>query len=657
MPDHKWITIELLDDMDAEAEGHPSRLTYLKNVKRGWKWYKKRGGLAPMGEFDDEEIDPRHATSRDNVIKEAVDELGGLFLKNNPIVRTYPQPGHPEDGKLADDMDAIRLATWRDVGVPAVLASMLKESMIAGLSTGKVYWDYSNKIKNNKGEVAIVKLSPKDVFFDPFATNDHRALDCRYIIHRTKQPIAILLQRYGDDAAVALGLRDSRGRAAKYSRIVGRYLNMSREKLVRYLLGPGAVADGEQVDDSEEVREYWIFPITSGESDLVLGKKIEDDGYPFGVVVTRILDHIVKVKANPFSSVKKRSTRTEEGFKTETLRIGSQRHPFVPMYWARDADEDSNNTIYECMGIVEPMIPMQSSIDRLRRNIEINARTLANPGGLVNEDAFEFPMEQMTMGPSELMAVKDGFSFDEALRLHDGKQLPQYVFELLVHTEANIKQRIGIRPGVTSLSPLPGGTSHTPAMTIGALQQAAFTPLWPYVKEVDMTVHDISVLMDGLIQQFYTEGRFVDVSSEGSRRYVEWTNKHITANFRREVVAGTTTPIHDIERGQKLAEIASVTNEALLSNNPDLVQSTVYYLRNLRNPDAYDWMQLLEEKLESLKQQAQEMQQIGLQGLQQQALPQEGQEADFSDEEVSGLESFSEETGMTPEQILMSLEQ
>jgi len=53
MPDNSWITVKLLEDMKNESEKYPSRVSYLKALKRGWQWYRKPGGIIPTDDFDD----------------------------------------------------------------------------------------------------------------------------------------------------------------------------------------------------------------------------------------------------------------------------------------------------------------------------------------------------------------------------------------------------------------------------------------------------------------------------------------------------------------------------------------------------------------------------------------------------------------------------
>lgn len=664
MPDDSWITIEYLGMLKQESENHISRTNYLTRARRGWQWYKKRAGLAPIEEFDDEEVPAHHATSRDNVIKEAVDEYLSIALKNDPIVRRYPH--YPGDADLVDDIDKASLAAWRQARIRQVLATMQKEALIAGLSVGKVYWDIHRK------RIAMEKINPDSLFIDPFANNDLRLTDVRYIIQKTRQRIDVVLRRYGVEAEIALGLRDAKGRTpkqkSKFSQVLARFANMPKEVLNRMVTGGGQNNSEEIADAFLDVYEFWIFPVVPNDVRLVSGDtKLDDAGYPYGVVVTTIEDRIVKTRANPYVKNATRITMDDRGLpKSERIKIGPMRHPYCPLFWDRVSDDDGNNRIYDCMGMVEQMIPMQFQLDAIRRNVSVHVRTTANPWGLIDQDMLDIPAEEITQRPGELIPAKNlgirGIS--DAIYINNGAQMPNEVFAWMDRMAPEMKQRVGLRAGVTGGFPQPG-TSHTPAMTIGALQEAAFTPLYEHINELSETIKDISVLMDGLMQMFYTVGDYMNVSEQGAQRFVQWSQRHVVANFRREVVAAATTSMFDMDKHNRLAEIAAVTNEALLQQNPQLIQSTIYLLVNMDYPWAFDWVQLLQQELQRLQQQQQELQQLGALGLMQGqgAIP-EGQpqalppgEDGIDDDELAGLEELEGLTGVSAEELMMALEQ
>ena len=659
MPDDSWITPEYLGTLMQESKSHFTRNNYLAKARIGWRWYKKQVGIIPTDDFDDEEVDSRHATSRDNIIKETVDEGLSLFLKNDPVVRLYPH--FPEDADLVDDIDRAILSAWRNEGARSVTSSALRESMIGGMSVVKVYWDVKKKA------IAFFKPAPGDIFIDPFSNSDKRLTDCRYIIHRTRQRIDVVLQRYGQEAEIALGLRSPKGRKsqpATFSQLMSRFASMSKEILNRQIpAGSGGNSD-EIADPFIDVLEYWIFPVVPNDVGLVSGDgSLDDAGYPHGVVVTVIEDRIVKTKKNPFAGKAKRNVFDEAGLpETKSVDIGSLRHPFAVFYWDRLSDHEGNNRVYNCMGIVEQMIPMQFNIDAIRRQIYINAKTTANPGGIVVGDSLNTPLSEITLAPGELLDAKDvGQPLSQIMQRFEGQNLPSYIFEMIAADGQNVKQRVGFRPTQGTR-----GTSHTPALTIGAVQDEDFGPLWEHVKELGLALEDMNILMGGLMQQFYKVGDFLDVSEQGETRKVEWTQRHITANFRREVVAAATTSFFDLDKANRLSQVAAAANEAMLSENTDLIQSTITLLVNMGYPDAFDWIQQLREKMQRLQQQEQEVQALGLAELAQQAgaggipqgaaQPQAGSE-EFSDEELGGLDALMQATGMSEVELIEALEQ
>jgi len=163
-------------------------------------------------------------------------------------------------------------------------------------------------------------------------------------------------------------------------------------------------------------------------------------------------------------------------------------------------------------------------------------------------------------------------------------------------------------------------------------------------------------LYDGLIQQKYKPGRYVAKSRNGAERYVEWTSRHITANFRREVVAGATTPLYDFDKQQRLTAMKMLVDEAMMSGDPRMIRSAIIHLENMDDPWRWDYVELLKKELEKAELMEQQTQGLGLDMMAQgqpQGLPQSGGEP----LDYSGIEALAEETGETAVEILMRIEQ
>ncbi len=230
--------------------------------------------------------------------------------------------------------------------------------------------------------------------------------------------------------------------------------------------------------------------------------------------------------------------------------------------------------------------------------------------------------------------------------------------------EQAIKQIGGIRPGLIGLFPQGGGTSHTPAATIGTLQEAAFGPLWRYVDELGTALVDIATLMDGVIQLKMKPGQYMATSRRGRQFWLEWTGEHAAAQFQRQVVAGATTPVYDLEKEQREAFIMQLVEKAMLANDPRIVRLYLIYVRSLYNfPWAEQYEQELQAELSRLENLSQGLQGVGAQemmnqlqgrvgqGQGQQALPAAGEGTSLDEE---GFNALLGAMNATPEQLGLS---
>lgn len=610
MPDDDFITVEMLERILDEGELHPSRDAYLNHVRRGSLYYDAtEKWWIPTDDFEDMEVPDEQPTSRENVIYDTVNEVNSLLLKNRPTVRTHPV-GHPELSDLSDDMDKVLLAAWKNSFTRHVVRSMQKESCICGLSVGKVGWNPAAQ-RTGDGEVMIVKRAPAMCILDPFASNALRGTDCRYIVDITKQTPEAIFYRYGTDGAAALGLRDVRGRKGSFSS----FIKLLERKVVGIVTGESSEEE-EKVDRRVDVYEFWLFPVPGRESELAIGEMVKEAKYPYGLVATMINNEIVRVMANPFA--KRKSVMVGEGIeaKKETIEVGHKLHPFVLLYWSREADSEGQNGIYSCKGMVQQQLPLQFDVNRLSRAIMQNATTSANPGVDLIADALEIPSDRITMPPGGILRINPKYvgRIDDVIRWHEGQQLPEYVYRFMMDKREGIKLAGGLKPGMVGLSPT--GTSHTPEGTIFGMQQASFSRMWSPTDELDAALKDVAYRYLGLIQQYYKPGRWIDVSGRGESQYVEFQSKHIATQFSLEVVSGTTTPLYDVQKDTKLADIKDRVDAALATQNPDILESTRIYLVELDYPPAYSWVQLLERIIQRLTQEQAELQQLGATGLQ-----------------------------------------
>jgi hypothetical protein len=656
-PIPKWLDYAWLISLKSEAEEHLSRIHYLRTQERHYGAYEGSNLVVPVAEFDDMEISESHAVARYNKIKEVVDKVCSIFMKNNPVVRTWPNNAQSEqDGELSDDMDALRLDAWETSAAQFVIRNMLQESLITGLSIGKVYWNALDRSFDNNGSIAIEKLSPGSVLLDPWASNEHRGGDAGFAFHFTEAPIGLLSAKYGNKADKALGIAAKRGRQARKSG-AGAIFDRTKELLLRGASSSGPDATLHSTHSTRRgyaaVTEVWLFPQTIQATNLVSGEKITDDKYKHGMVVTVIEDEIVWVKKNPFVATRRVQATDDLGLPvSKSVEVGHRRHPFLALYWSRTADRigHGRHGFYDCMGAVESMIPIQNNINALRRIISINARTIANPSMAVNEDALRSAVTNLMNLPSQIHLINQHYSAEEALKILPGAQLPEFVFQMLASELQNIEAVVGLEPGVVGLFPGAGGTSHAPGITIGAVQEAAFGPLWLKVAELAATLLDASILFDGLIQQKYKPSRYMTVSNFGVPRQVQLTDRHITANFRRGIIQGATTPLADIDKQERVNAVVAIATNAIASQNPAIMQLGIAHIQALDFPWAHQFQQILEGELQKTLQIQQGVAGVGATALASQAqqpLQMPGGQAP----EQAAIAELSNLTGLDPADI------
>lgn len=644
----KWLTMELFHRSKTAAESDPSYQKYIRNAVRFQRWYLGEIMLAPTSDFDDMEVDEENAVARRNLIQEGLNDLNSMLIKNRPIVRRWPY--HIEDAGLSDDMDAMHLAEWKESNGQSVLRSLLQDAQITGLGIAKVMWDPLMNRKNKGGGILFQVLPPGSVLVDPAATNLHRMMDASFIMHHTRQRPRDLIMRYGQEAEVAFGLRSS---VTKTDAINPRMLNMSDEELLANI---GDTRGKDSVDPRVDVYEWWVFPEQTRTALLSLGMEIKPDSvYPYGLVATVCRDHFLRVMPNPFMSRRRVKLVNEEGVPTERVReIGHKRHPYVPLWWNRIGDSSLRRGFWDCMGMVEAMVSMQFNINALRRNIAINARTIANPPTAINSDAIDMPASSIKMGPSEIIPISPNYTPADAIQILKPGEMPAYVFQMLLNDMVGIKETSGLKPGAAGLFPQPGGgTSHTPAQTIGALQESAWVSLWMFVDEITDGLLDLSVLFDGIIQQKFKSDVYVATTRAGNQRYVEWNARHITAEFRREVVSAATTPIFDMERENKAARMEQITATGLSSGDPMMMRMAVITLEILRDPWAYQYIQLLNEAIQNAQNVQEQMQQLGAAALGQ------GQGVAGAPEggnQETGLAELAAELGISEQELLANVQ-
>ena len=656
----KWLTPEFVNGMIQESQNHSSRVAYIASKTLCWKHYNATSQwLSPDGEFaivDSSLEDSPHPIAFENRIKKTVDDQTSVLLMNRPIVHHQPFSEKPQDADLADHMDLMLSGLWEADGanVGNVMYTLLQEANICGLSVGKVVWDPYNRYKGKEGEISVFKVVPNDLFLDPYATNDHRGLDCRYKIHRLWMTPEYIISKYGSDGEIALGLRSKVGRKTEGHKYGGWaiYAGMTTQEL-HSGVPSGEEKEGGTVDPRIAVYEVWLKPTQNFDPEKLAGEKYEGVDLSYGVVVTMINNYIVRVIPNPYAEYKTIAELDPQTGMSVSKRklLGSLLDPFVFIYHQTTSDHEGRNLIYMAHGMVEQMIPVQTGYNSIMTNIAINARSVANPATAVMEDALvNKDPNDITGQPSEIHVISSRYSMGgpaTAIQTLQAGQMPSYVQSLALDYRNSIQELGGIHPEMTGQAPQ--GTSHLPGVALAGLQSAAFTPLRTPIEQLDLCIYDLACRCDGLMQQKYKVGRHVPVSNQGQLRYLQWQMAYSSTQFIRRVVSGSTTPIADIDRINTQTQVLGLVTQALASQTPQVMKATAIMLINLKNPYLYDHIQLLETEIAKMEAQQQGLEQLGMSQISGQLQGQEQPQG-------GGIEEFAQMLGISPDDMMNSVD-
>jgi hypothetical protein len=643
-PKNEWIQEELLSNYLAEVESDAMRSLYLKEGKSCQRYYNTtKEWWIPT---DDDDVDyasmlqeQKIPASTENHVKRSVDDILSLSFKNDPEVRHHPQQDRPEDSELSDDMDALLRMAWKKATVRPSMLSWGLQTIIWGLSSVKTLYNFADKT-SGRGDVSVINKSPYDVMYDPLASNSNRALDCRYIIDRSWMSPETVARRLGQEGMDAAAIDASKW----FDKLVDK---IPIDRLKKMIIVSKNRKKGE--DYPIEVLEYWLFPTSKYDNAIIGGQDIEEDDYPYGVIATMINSKIVDIKGNPFAKKDRRAKQDRLG--TEPIVRGHCRHPFVPMWWLRCHNIDGYNSFYMTRGAVSAMKPAQISLNGLLNSSEIIARTNANPYTIMRKGATDINLENIGRRPGEVIVLNEqteGESIDNLIRFGSGQQMSPDI-PILIERKTRIIQRLGgISEGMTGQ--YPGGTSHTTAGGTFSLQEASFTPMWTPTKEFDDAIKDLAELIMGNIQQFYEPGRYVDIDINGEQVAIELKEAHLKTQFQRVVISGATTPMYDVDRDPRMANIKLMVDNAIMQSiqarDVSPMETCVIYLESIKYPPALRYIQLLKKKIDELSQQNQVMDQattqagaVGLADQLQQA--QAAQEQPSTEEAPNELEDIA----------------
>ncbi len=594
MKDHSKITVKdfeaMLEQADEAREVWLQKAEYNQSVlyHQPHQWVPGSG----------DELSTQHPESVENVIKPMLRDIASLLLKNDPLARIYPQKPVDEGGysnfQLADDMQKHFLSAWQTSEAKYVVRRCLQESLITGLSHIEIGWDTSQIDLYGQGRISARHIARQDIWVDPTQPE----LGDSYVIHRTWHPEDELIRMFGKDVKSAVRER----------------------KRSSYVIGEiGERNSGDSwLADSTILPSYWhrtddnLYPLYTlwlprqSPSPLPLDDDPENVGNPWrwGSKSVFLRGKKLNTKPNPFVKKWKSPNPQLEGSGVSGHIVGHRGMPYVSLKIFEEMDNTGRYGYYNVEGIAELLEQSQWDLNDIRRILMAIARRAMNPVIIARENSIKGALDMNLSWTSGRLILVDRNSMD----MPQPVEVPTvpFVSDLYERTKQYMRDASGLKEWTTGLKPR--GTSHTEAEAIMLGQEAGFVSLWALVHAIDKTILNMTDKILGLMQQLYKPGRYSAVNMNGSIVHSEWQERDISTEFRTEVVSAMTTPLRDMDRQNMATNIFSLVTATLA--NPTLLhlQNLKLYMKALNEPIAYEWMQLIDEMIQTMQQQSPQQQ-------------------------------------------------
>lgn len=637
-----------------ESETSDARKAFIDRSKKFWKLYRQEEWWIPSEEADAYEGD--RPVSIENILFPTVETLVSVFLKNVPTVQI--EPFKPSDYDLTHEQNKHITYAMRESGFIPKLRDGSRNCWITGMQLYQTGWDASKTAVYGNGECNFQAMPHEDVFLDPLpGLSDVQ--QSRYVIFRYWRPIDMLLEKFGDAAAEVLGFRKRRGRPGGR----GRYI-ISDEEASAILGGNRTTNDDEDWPSIYDPRgellplyECWFRstdPRDTGDS--VTNEALTTSRFKVAYLLNGSI--VREAKPNPFRKYKRAERVVDEDIgPRRRIPIGHGEVPLIRQVAYAVKDEHGRDGLYQAMGVLEQLEALQWDINDLSRQMMINARTIANPPVIVNQDDLVYPNvgEQVTLYPGAKFVVSGNRPISETIRIENPGSIP--AFTQYLHQQKHLlkTQISGVKEFVAG--DLHKGTSHTTAEGTSLVSEASFSMMWTLIQNMELAMEGVVRHFSGLMQLFYRPGRYTNLSMNGEAVFTEWTSRNAQGEFDYTVISGTSTPLQDVERIRHLTFALQVVQPVLENPTPDNIRIALMTLESSNLPWTYEFVQYLRKRLEEVEQQEQLAQQSEL--LLAAALVSggggplgPGQPAE--DEGTEGVALLAQELGTTPDALIQS---
>jgi len=447
--------------------------------------------------------------SRDieNYTYSLVEQQSALLTDARPSVDIVPRGDEGDEG-VARILSQVHRFIWDDKGLSTVLDRCAQDMVRLGLGVEKNTFDPA--AEGGRGDLAVERVSPFDLFFDPGATT-LRPYDGEYIIEvrrmslrriRALFPEAGHLVEPEDDLHAAI----RRASAPADLRFDG---PVSADEPSSAWGEPTEALEGEDArpEDRAFVIECWY----SDEATVLLDEPVldPDTGRPLteldedGAVVTDEAGEPVvlmrKVRRPLYPSG--RCTVVAAG-----VVLLDMPNPYRGFPYSFYVNHERDGVLLP-FGEIRQIKPIQRRINKRQAQVGHNAALMANPQWLVPEGSIK-KGERIRNEPGANIPHKPGLPPSQT----QPASLPDYVLRDLEESRRSVERISGMTPVASGQ----GESQVSAYRAIVALQDSAMARVRKLARRVDEAVREATYQRLFIIQRFVTEERvFRIVGPEG----------------------------------------------------------------------------------------------------------------------------------------------
>lgn len=494
-----------------------------------------------------------------NIIRSTIQTILPLLTDAKPGINVVP--AEPNDFEFAKTLQTLVEIWWDkpEVSMSHTLLEPLMDMSIFDAGVLKIFWDET--AENNKGDVRVKSISPKNIFVNKEAKDFDK--ECYYVIERQYPTVAWLKRKFPESATKIKSDEEAKKENVSLTDAKVQAPNDQRQPIT----SNAGIFVSET--DCRETAECWEIWIDSEEMEAYeeSGEQGYKRKYPNGKLVTILPNQnlLLQETSNPYNHGKKPYVRFVDSILPHS-------------FWGE--------------GEVECLMSAQKNINMVLSNVLSYLKLMSNPIWKLTSDSG-VKREDITNDVALVLEVDPGHMGDVQRDIPPAMQAG--IMELYNTMLRNAEVESGVNDSTQGRRPV----GVTAAAAIDTLQEASFTRIRLKERNMQVSLTKLGDILVKLFMQFYNTPRVTKITGGGvwpsyfeyfiedtGNGYVfnkkdinfdEASQSYIPSEYKQSqesagifditIVGGTSLPFKKAERANlamKLSEMGKITDETLL---------------------------------------------------------------------------------------------